>query len=469
VLDNLARRVELWLANRRRVDKVRLVWATSGLAAAVILVLALIQGNFYFNVYGHTDRWPQPTIQGSSVNDQGRNTLVVSLAQQFHQVNSGWVRLLAPDIPRGGNKNPGMDLPLSVPADKNLSFMVYPRQSEFLSYLSDIYPGGITVPYTHPTEGVVVNMYRVPHVAWTATQGAMAQVEQQQPIRVATLGASPPGLKSFPAPTKWTAGLRVGRYWNYLFKVDSGPAKLTIDGVKVLEVGNGEEVQATVSLARGLHYVEYEGVLKSAGQPATLQWGMQPQADAGGNIGPPNWTTPGTEELYALMTRPQGLYGVVQLGGNTRPEQHRIDGALAFCCLTDQVDPRGLPFAVKWTATLTAPATGVYTMTMLAQGPVDLKIDNKSVIHTDAPSDDPVEGGVDLSAGPHQVEIDFVVDSGPGGLQWSWTPPDGTMEIVPPSVLTPPEGAGIGPEMPQSTIGPFVDQPASAFPLETVP
>jgi hypothetical protein len=469
VLDNLARRVEIFLGNRRRVDRAKLAWATSGLAAAVILFLAASQYNFYFNVYGHTDRWPQPTIQGNSVNDQGRNTLVVSLARQFHQVNSGWVRLLAPDIPRGGTRNPGMDLPLSVPADKNLAFMIYPRQIEYLSYLSDLYPGGTTIPYTHTTEGLVVDMYRLPHVQWAATQGAMAQVGQGQAIRVAALGEPPPGLRGFPAEVRWTAGLRVGRYWNYEFRVGAGPARLTIDGQQVLEAGEGEAAQATVSLARGMHYVVYEGTLKSAEQKSRLEWGMQPETDPGTSPGPPEWTIPKTEELYTLMSGRQGLSGVVRVEGEPRPQQLRIDGTLAFCCLTDQLDTRGQPYTAKWTGTLTAPVTGVYTMTMFAQGAVDLKIDDRSVVRSEAASEDLLESSVDLSAGPHQIEVDFAVNGGPGGLEWEWTPPRREKEIVPPSALAPPEGGGIGREMPQDSIGPLKDQPEPAPPLETVP
>ena len=79
VLDNLAVRVEGFLSRRPKIGRKRLVWATSGIAAAVTLFLVVSQYDFYFNVYAHDDRWPQPTIQGKAVNDQGTNTLVVSL------------------------------------------------------------------------------------------------------------------------------------------------------------------------------------------------------------------------------------------------------------------------------------------------------------------------------------------------------------------------------------------------------
>ena len=105
-------------------------------------------------------------------------------------MNSGWVRLLAPYTPRGGTKNPGMDLPLDVPADKNLAFLLYPPQVDYISYLSSIYPGGSTIPYTHTTEGLVVDIYKVSQEQWASTQGAMAHVVaksgQGAPVRVST-------------------------------------------------------------------------------------------------------------------------------------------------------------------------------------------------------------------------------------------------------------------------------------------
>jgi hypothetical protein len=470
VLDNLALRIERYLENRNRIDRTRLIQVTGGLAGAVILVLAMMQFDFYFNVYGRTDRWPQPTIQGTAVKDQGTDTLVVTLAQQFHQVNSGWVRLLAPETPRGGNRNPGMDLPLAVPADKNLAFVVYPRQREYLPYLSDVYPGGDFVPYTHPTEGLVVEVYKLTWQQWSATQGAMARFGDNRALRVDTLGEPPPGLRTFPVEVRWTAGLRVGRYWNYEFRVASGPARLTIDGVQVFEASDGKGEQATVSLARGMHYIEYESTIQRSDQRPILEWSLQPEADRDGNIPEPNWAPAEPHDLYALMQAPQGLSGTVQIEPTgQRPEQRRLDGTLAFCCLTDQLDARGQPYTTNWSGTVTAPSTGVYTMTMLAQGALDLRIDGNSVLHSDQSSDEPLEAPVELTAGPHSVTVDFAVNGGPGGLQWAWTPPGGEKSIVPPSALAPPDGAAIGDALPQEVIGPYKDQPQPAAPLETVP
>ena len=42
-----------------------------------------------------------------------------------------------------------------------------------------------------------------------------------------------------------------------------------------------------------------------------------------------------------------------------------------------------------------APSTGTYSMTLVAQGVADLKIDGKTVIHVAASSDQPTGGSID--------------------------------------------------------------------------
>jgi hypothetical protein len=466
VLDSLARRLELGL---RRIDTSAaplLRWAPVALAALVVAVLMWGQARSYFVDYGKADRWPQPTIQGRSVADQGADTLVVTVGRQYHMVNSGWVRLLAPNTPRGGVQAPGSTLPLAVPADHNLAFQVYPRQAEYLPFLQEIYPGGVTEPYTHPTESLVVTVYRVSQAQWAATQGALAHPQAAAPQQVPALGVPPVGWTQYPVTMRWTAGWQVPAYWNYAIRIGPGPAKLTIDGQDVLAVPAGTPVlTTTLMLARGEHAVAYDGTLTAPGQPALFEWAALP-ADAPDADAPLDWRAPATDTLRSTQTAPQGLLGAIQVGD--RPTLLRIDQTLADCCLSDHIRADGQPYTATWSGTLTAPSTGVYSMTLFAQGMVDLQVDGQSVIHRDGPSDEPVGGSATLSAGPHAVKLVYQVDSGGGGLEWAWTPPDGVRSIVPPSVLAPPPGAGVGPAAPPSALGKREDQP-DLPPLDVIP
>ncbi len=466
VLDNLARRVEtLARADTPRVRQVA-GWAATGVAAAIIAFFMFDQSRYYFTDYAKVDRWMHSTTEGQAVNSQGKDTLVVTLGRQFHMVNSGWVRLLAPDTPRGGVQSPGSTLPLALPADKNLAFMVYPKQQFYLPYISQLYPEGATTVYTHPTEGLMFTMYEVSRQQWQTTQGATVHPLGGTPQRVGTLGEAPPGWSKYPSQMQWTAGLRVPQYWNYAFEAGPGPASLTIDGANVLAVPNGTSVMsATVSLARGDHAVVYDGTLAASGQPALFKWASVPQTDKDQPAPVLEWHAVKTEELVAAQTAPYGLYGAVQIEG--RPEQRRIDSTLATCCLANLVHNDGHEYTATWTGTLNAPTTGVYSMTLLAQGITDLKLDGKSVIHTDATADEPVGASITLGVGPHPVEMVFRGKDGPGGLEWTWAPPGDVKSIVPPSALSPPAQAGIGPPVLPDVLGKRDNQPVDE-PLDIV-
>jgi hypothetical protein len=468
VLDNLARRIKA-AASRR--EGARFSPRTAGIAAWVLvgvvaLYLMAADAHRYFVVYGSAERWPHPTTLGQAVNEQGADTRVFTISRQFHMVNSGWVRLLAPWTPRGGIQAPGSHLPLAETADHNIAFLLFPQQNAYLPYLEELYPGGTTRRYVHPTENLMFTVYRLPRADWDALQGATAEDPSGERHHVAELGVPPDGWSAYPSTMRWTAGLTVPQYWNYAVRIGPGPARLEIDGVEVLSVPMGTPVMSTtLSLARGKHAVSYEGYLASQGEPALFEMAQIPEEIPDQ---PPKalvWASPGTQVLVAGWDEPRGLYGVVQTEG--RAEQRRIDPTLATCCLSAQTRADGKPYTATWTGSLHAPATGVYSMTLFSQGAISLKLDGNTVFEAGEPSDQPRGFTADLSEGPHSVEIVYTVKEGPGGIEWVWTPPGGTTSIVPPPALSPPEGAGVGPPLAPEALGPWERQPVD-MPVEIV-
>jgi hypothetical protein len=439
VLDSLIRRVQTAASRSSASWTPRVAMSATVAAALLVAWIGIGQATFYFGDYGKRDRWPQSTIQGEAVNEQGVDTLTMSIGRGYHMVNSGWVQLLAPETPRGGLKFPGNDLPLTRPADSNLAFMVFPEQHFYIPYLRSIYPSGSLQDYTHPSEGTVVSMYRVSQEAWAAAQGAKAQVEGGDVTFVPTLGAVPAGIAGYPAHVTWTAGLRVLNYWNYSFRIGPGPARLSIDGTEVVNVPAGEIVaEATVSLAAGDHALTYEGTVEMAGKAPTFEWAEQGVPDGNGVSLPLQWRPTRTEELFSEQSVPRGLFGVVQVEG--RPEQHLLSNALALCCVSGLVRNDGKPYSVTWTGSLEAPSTGSYTMTLHLQGRGHLLIDGTEVIRRDAPADEPFSAGITLGAGKHAVELKLETENTRGDVEWRWTPPGGEDSIVPPSALSPPDG-----------------------------
>ena len=142
VLDQLYRQLVQALVGHdpRLVAGARLLG--TGLLTLVVATLMWQEGYHYFAEYGAMDAWPGPRTETAVVKDQGTDTLVVTLGRSFHMVNSGWIRLIAPFTPRGGLESPGSNLPLALPADHSLTFMLYPNQEAYLPYLQALYPVG---------------------------------------------------------------------------------------------------------------------------------------------------------------------------------------------------------------------------------------------------------------------------------------------------------------------------------------
>ena len=464
VLESLARRAEVLVAARRAGALRATQRATSVVVALAAAYLMWHEGRFYFGDYARMDSWPAARIEADAVRAQGTHALVTSLGRSSHMAISGLLRLMAPEASLAGILSPGSDLPLAVPAHSGLAFVIYANRPAYLAYLQEVYPGGTPRPWYQPDGRLVVTTYRLSRQQWSATQGALAWPPGEgAPVRVDSIGSAPAGLKNYPSAMRWTAGLRVPRYWNYAFRIGPGPARLTVDGIPVLSIRAGAPVEATaVALARGEHAIEYEGVLTAEDPRPRFEWAILP-ATASGDL---EWHPVRTDELTSTVTGAAGLFGIVRVAG--QPEQRRLDATLATCCLSRQVTWSDSPYTAAWAGTLRAPTSGLYSMDLFAQGAADLTIDRQNIIHTDSPRDEPTKSSVTLAAGSHSVELVFRVNGGPGGLEWIWTPPGGVASVVPPSALSPPPGAAIGPVVPTSVLGGFEMQPVHS-PFLTVP
>jgi Dolichyl-phosphate-mannose-protein mannosyltransferase/PA14 domain len=457
LLDNVARRVEA-VVPLRAPRAQRLIPATT--TVVVIGVMALLmfrEWKFYFVTYGNMDEWSGPTLLGTTVRDQGEDTDVFTMGRQAHIVNQGWVRLLAPDTPRGGLQFPGSELPVAIESNNNLTIMVTPQQPHYLPYLRDLYPGGTATPVFDRNQPLCT-MYRIPKEQRLAALGALVTPPDAKPVRVEHVGEAPLGWSVYPSPMRWTAMWRVPQYWNYALRIGPGPARLTIDGVEVLTVPAGDDMRSTeVALAQGDHFVEYEGTLAAPGKSAVLEQSIVWRPTAHQATPQLTWRPIERAGLRPAQDGPDGLFGVVTSPG--RPEQHRLDGTLATGSLSAQTRIDGHPYTTTWTGTLHAPVSGTYGMGLFTQGKVELRIDGQSVLHSDEGHDEPIVGKVDLQAGPHAVEVVYEINGGPSALEWTWEPPGRPRSIVPRSALTPPPGAGVGPRLSFDVLGPQEQMP----------
>lgn len=449
VLDEGARRFAEPFRERRGRS------AVAGLVAAAALALAARELVFYFGEYAKLDGWPYPRIEGGTIAREGRDAWVVSMGNQFHMVNSGWVYHLAPDSHRAGILSPGFHLPLTLPANRDLVFLFYPGQEAYRHLTEALYPGGSLRRVPLPPDQWVFDVYRVPRASWRAAQGALAHVPGG-PVRVPALADAVPGARPG-ARVRWTAAVRVPRYGNTGFRLGPGPARLAIDGREVLSVAPGEPAKETsLCLARGDHFIELESG-GGEGPPARLLWA--PPWNAGEQ---PAFQAIPAAILRPLSEPPGGLFGVVTFRDGRR--QERLDGALATWSLGEEFQFGGEPFEVVWRGSLVAPAPGSYGMGLLASGTAALRIDGKSVLQSEGAHDRPVESSVVLGPGEHAVELSFKQSVEPSRLEWTWTVPGGETSIVPPSALRPPRGAGVSPACQPGDFGrsdrpPLADHP----------
>lgn len=445
VLDDLVRRISSVPLPKASAARRALTAAATAASFGAIVVLMRKEAVFYFEDYGpRAEPWSFPNGEGRTVAEQGTDSWVFTLGPHFHKISQGWVRFLAPNTPKAGLRFPGSDLPLVIPANRNLVFMVYPNQSDYLPWLQEIYPGGVLLPVKGNGENVWFTIYRIPKERWQASRGALAIYSDGRAVRVDRLGETPRAGSGHGRPARWTAALRVGRTGNYAFRLGPGPATLEVDGVRVVSLAAGQtEGLAAATLLRGDHAVTFE-----AGGRAQLDWAAL--ASTLESTPPSRWSPPATALLRPLATPPGGLLGVVTSPGHS--EQRRLDGTIASAALTEQF-ATSRPLDVVWSGTLTIRTPGVHRFAFRTAGAdVDLSLDGARIWREAESPEILIWRETTLAVGPHEVRISAHVPQAPGQVEWVWTPPGGTPSIVPASVLAPPPGSGVGPETPADAV-----------------
>ncbi len=416
------------------------VAAATAVAGAAVVGSMAGEARYYFHDYAKVGApYSYPTQTGLAVAAEGAGTWVVTLGTQFHMVNSGWVRLLASETPRGGVLSPGLSLPLTLPPNRNLTFLVYPSQDYYLPLLRELYPGGQEERLEKAESGFLFTAYRVARDRWAAGRGAVVRSASGPPTRVRGLGAVPPGASG---AARWSAVVRFPAFENWGLRAGPGPARLMLDGLEILTVAQGEGAAETVvSLPRGDHTVVVEG---RAPQGVRVDWAVAPPH----GVIPPSAWNPIPEALqFATDSPPGGLLGLVEVPG--RPPLRWLYRSLASGGLGEDVHS-GEEFRVTWSGFLTPPVAGVYTMNLRAQGEATIELDGATALASRGLTEEPASAAVSLAARRYALRISFLKRQAPGIFEWTWKPPGGGEEIVPPTVLSPPADAGPGRPLPPS-------------------
>lgn len=98
-------------------------------------------------------------------------------------------------------------------------------------------------------------------------------------------------------------------------------------------------------------------------------------------------------------------------------------------------------FSVRWTGILKAPSAGSYTLTTTGDDGTRVVVDNRVVIDDwNIHGATPANGTVSLTAGPHQIQVEYFEHTGGSSINLAWTPPGGSSVTIPASALRPDYG-----------------------------
>ena len=135
----------------------------------------------------------------------------------------------------------------------------------------------------------------------------------------------------------------------------------------------------------------------------------------------------------------QGLSVEVRPAGSSSPSGRGVDRLVASRLMNNRAPVSDRAFGVTWRGQLIAPRNGAYQIELITDGASSLRIDGREVLKADATPErlSPRVVGLNLSAGPHALELEYRYERGPGTIELLWKPPGGERSIIPPSALRP--------------------------------
>jgi DNA-binding beta-propeller fold protein YncE len=279
------------------------------------------------------------------------------------------------------------------------------------------------------------------------SKGAEELVLERKEAQISFDWAADPPLP-LPFNAEWDGVLYIPHYGAYTVGISApGEAEVLIDEYAVLEAAEAQ----TIMLAKGNHALR----VRAVGGPGRVELYWQPPGQSQQPI--PDWA------LYANPpVTNNGLLGSYYPNPNWAPPValSQIDPAIAMFF---HVTPLGRPYTVEWQGMIAAPQSGDYAFATSSIDESQVYIDGELLV--DNPGQNRyVEGRVNLAAGLHQIVIRYADHTDHSFIQLFWRPPGRGQEIVPASVLFPPQGNY--PPIEEVT---FAEVSPPAAPVEEVP
>ncbi|MGA7731547.1 MAG: glycosyltransferase family 39 protein, partial [Chloroflexia bacterium] len=421
-----------------------------GRGATIALAGALAVSNVLYYVLVYPARVP-PAFESA----QGRLLESLSETDRVRFVGNSWQgyypeigRLMAPHVRASDLYNPALSLPVVGETERDLTFVFNSDETQYLPFVMSLYPGGTVAPM-ETAGGNRAAIYSVKGTEAQSQYGVLVELKEGvegQPAalsRVERIGALPPGVR-YPLRATWEGAVFMERSGQVRFRLEGGQeATLTLNAEEVafdtlVEVERGWN---RFALSARLAAAEPVSLLVGEGNsvveiPATHVWPVEPGQGLAVTL-----------DTGRVSHRIMPLVGV----GLMNAESGSPDPA--FVPSMEARDPDFVPMAapgggdtrMKLEGEVWVEA-GTYLMELRTDGHARLWIDDELVVDGCAVSAAdasvpivgglvPVSGTATMSEGWHRVRLDFEATGTFNGLEWTWTRPDGTREIVPPSRL----------------------------------
>lgn len=385
--------------------------ALFGAAALFTLAAGYVDDAYYFGPGAALKPWEDVTTQAKYVAGLGSGYHVFNLGAPYVYFRHGNTRYLAPNVEGDDLLNPAAALPVAVPADRDLAFLVYPQLAGYLPLIQSTYPDSRTEVVTGRT-GTIFTTVLVPRSEIGRWQGLTAHYGHGDRMErdLSRLGG---GALSYPASVVWSGSIYVSRSGSHTFRTDGVPAELALDGTPV-------PVDRPVEVSAGWHAIEIKTTMKGPDERASLLW----QA-------PGQQMNPVPTHLVDARELAGSLSGRLEPEGE--PVTLRRDRGIGFRSLGDLTGVRK-PTAITWEGILNVSQAGAHKFTLNSTGEAEVSIDGKRILTN--PNTDSrfhtVSAEITLSPGPHSIVIGHHWRQFPGILELLWTPPDGRPSIIPP-------------------------------------
>ena len=250
---------------------------------------------------------------------------------------------------------------------------------------------------------------------------------------------------------RWTGKIRAPKDGAYTFFLESDDgSRLFIEGKEIVNNDGAhamEEKSGSAELKAGDHDIKIEFYEKDLDAGCKFSW--QPH---GGDkqIVPASVLFHAAVEGSIATSGKAGLlaeyYGMdvaiedfPSITADKKPTVSRVDKNVNFESTLEAWPGTQLidHFYVRWTGKLHASKAGTYTLFLDSDDGSRCFIDGKQVVDNgEEHAMEEKSGEVELTAGDHDLKIEFFENEGDAGCKFSWQPPGKDKEIVPPGVLS---------------------------------